>query len=78
MRFFSSNLCSPLLLLTLAASTHATTDPHHHLRKTAAAASAVDALTAEFPNPVNTWKDEKTGTFYSQNQVFLKNTDASR
>lgn len=66
-----------IVVLAFPALAHDTTNLRIESNKVAAA-SPVDALSVTIPNPVNTWKDEKTGTFYAQNQVFLMNNDPTR
>ena len=67
MLFPSLRTTTAALLVLFLSYTH--TNAHTHLREDGnkQAATALDALKAEQPNPViNTWKDEKTGTFYAQ------------
>jgi len=80
MLFRNRALAALLFVIALAspALAHDTTNLRVEGNKAAAASSALDALSATMPNPVNTWKDEKTGTFYAQNQVFLTNKDPTR
>lgn len=77
---FRNRALAALLFVVALASAHDTTNLRvdSSNKAAAAAASALDALSATMPNPVNTWKDEKTGTFYAQNQVFLTNKDPTR
>ncbi|GAB5033064.1 Hypothetical protein NocV09_01200190 [Nannochloropsis oceanica] len=66
-----------IVALASPALAHETTNLRMESNK-AVAASPMDALSVTMPNPVHTWKDEKTGTFYAQNQVFLSNNDPTR
>jgi hypothetical protein len=75
---FRNRALASLLFVVGLASAHYTTNLRVDSNNKTAAASALDALSATMPNPVNTWKDEKTGTFYAQNQVFLTNKDPTR
>lgn len=79
MLFRNRALAALLFVVALASPVlaHDTTNLRVESNK-ASASSALDALSATMPNPVNTWKDEKTGTFYAQNQVFLTNKDPTR
>ena len=75
---FRNRALAALLFVVGLASAHYTTNLRVDSSNKTAATSALDALSATMPNPVNTWKDEKTGTFYAQNQVFLTNKDPTR
>ncbi|EWM24515.1 hypothetical protein Naga_100678g4 [Nannochloropsis gaditana] len=70
------------VLLAVAALASPFTQAHSTLRidegVKQTVTSPIDALSATMPNPVHTWEDKKTGTYYAQNQIFLKNTDATR
>jgi hypothetical protein len=70
------------VLLAVAALASPFTQAHSTLRidegVKQTVTSPIDALSATMPNPVHTWEDKKNGTYYAQNQIFLKNTDATR